>query len=156
MIRFLASGFGTGHLPYMPGTWGSLVAIPFAWLLAPFGWQGMLIATVISFLLGWGLSNKLLLDSPEDTDPSYIVIDEIAGLLFTYCLVQLVKSELSSGAIALGFLMFRLFDIWKPFPIGWVEIRLASSPRTSGLGIMVDDIIAAIPAAALTILVLFF
>lgn len=152
MRRFLASGFGSGYLPYMPGTWGSLIAVPIGWALAPFCWQWMLVVAGIVFFFGWFLSQELLAASPEDTDPSYIVIDEIAGLLFTYALFQFFHGTLNLLALVLGFLWFRLFDIWKPFPICRVEARLAKSLSTSGLGVMVDDIMAALPAAGLTIL----
>lgn len=154
MIRFLASGFGTGYLPYMPGTWGSLVAIPLAWILMPFGWEALLIATIFIFLLGWALSQKLIQVDPHDTDPSYIVIDEIAGQLLTYCIIQWFNASLTLLGFGIGFVFFRAFDIWKPFPIGWVDQRLANSISTAGLGVMVDDLIAAVPAAVFAILLL--
>lgn len=154
MIRFLASGFWTGYLPYMPGTWGSLVAIPLVWILMPFGWQGLLIATIFISFLGWGLSHRLIQEDPYDTDPSYIVIDEIAGQLLTYCIIQWFNTSLTLLDLGIGFVFFRVFDIWKPFPIGWVDQRLAGSVPTAGLGVMVDDLIAAVPAAVLAILVL--
>lgn len=155
MYQFLASGFGSGYLPFMPGTWGTGVAMLLAWFLRPFGWEAFLIATIFTSLLGWGLSHKLIKAQPKDRDPSYIVIDEIAGLFLTYCLINWILEELSVLALSLGFIMFRLFDIWKPFPIGWVDKKLAGSVQTAGLGVMVDDLMAAIPAAALTILILF-
>ena len=153
--QFLASGFGSGYLPSMPGTWGTVVGLLLSWPLKPFGAVAFLSATIFTFFLGWKLSHQLIKNQPSDTDPSYIVIDEIAGLFLTYCLIDWMMGELSIQALGIGFLLFRLFDIWKPCPIGWVDEKLASSIQTAGLGVMVDDLMAAIPAAATTILVLF-
>lgn len=155
MTRFLASGFYTGYLPYMPGTWGSLVGILLAWPLMSYGWEIFLTAAIFTFLLGWFLSQKLTQETPQDTDPSYIVIDEIAGLFLTYCLISWFLGELSFLALGMGFAAFRLFDIWKPFPINWVDKNLSKFPSMVGLSVMLDDILAAIPAACLTILILF-
>lgn len=155
LARFLASGFWTGYLPYMPGTWGSIVGVLLAWPLVSFGWEGFLAATIFTFLLGWMLSQKLIQENPQDTDPSYIVIDEIAGLFFTYCVIDWFLGQLSPLALGIGFAAFRLFDIWKPFPIDWIDENLAALPHMTGLGVMLDDILAAIPAAGLTILILF-
>lgn len=155
MTHFLASGFGSGYLPYMPGTWGSVVGMLMAWFLKPFGAPGFLIATIFTSLLGWKLSHQLIKTHPVNRDPSYIVIDEIAGLFLTYCFIDWVMGGLSTLAWGMGFLLFRIFDIWKPFPIGWVDKKLAASVQTAGLGVMLDDLLAAIPAAAITILVLF-
>lgn len=154
MIRFLASGCWTGYLPYMPGTWGSLVAIPLALVLAPYDWQVLLAVVVFITLLGWGISQKLIEEDPTDTDPSYIVIDEIAGLLLTYCIIQWFNASLTWPELGIGFACFRVFDIWKPFPVGWVDRRLASSVSTAGLGVMMDDLVAAVPAAVFAILIL--
>ena len=153
--RLLASGFYAGYLPYMPGTWGSLVGVLFAWPLLTFGWEGFLIATICTFLEGWRLSQILTNENPQDTDPSYIVIDEIAGLFFTYFLIAWFLEGLSFIALGVGFAAFRLFDIWKPFPIGWVDKNLSKFPSMVGLSIMLDDMLAALPAAGLTILILF-
>lgn len=156
MVRLLASGFWAGYLPYMPGTWGSLLAIPLAWILIPFGWEALFAVTIFISLLGWWFSQKLICQDPHDRDPSYIVIDEIAGLLLTYSIIQWFNASLTLFGLAIGFVFFRIFDIWKPFPIGWVDQRLAGSVSTAGLGVMVDDLIAAIPAAVLAILMLCF
>lgn len=155
MARFLASGFGSGYLPYMPGTWGSMVGVIMACFLKQFGTSGFLIATIFTSLLGWKLSHQLIKDHPINRDPSYIVIDEIAGLFLTYGFINWMMGELSALALGMGFVLFRVFDIWKPFPIGWVDKKLAASVQTAALGVMIDDLMAAVPAAAITILVLF-
>ncbi len=153
--RLLASGFYAGYLPYMPGTWGSFVGVLLTWPLISCDWEIFLIATIFTFLLGWLLSQKLIQENPQNTDPSYIVIDEIAGLFLTYCIITWFFGELSFLALGTGFAAFRLFDIWKPFPINWVDKNLSKFPPMVGLSVMLDDILAAIPAASLTILILF-
>jgi phosphatidylglycerophosphatase A len=156
MVLFLASGFWTGYLPYMPGTWGSLMALPIVWFFISSEEQGLLFITIFITLLGWGVSQKLVEKNPTDLDPSYIVIDEIAGLLLTYCIIQWFNAPLTGFTLGVGFICFRIFDIWKPFPINWVDQQLAKSVSTAGLGIMIDDLIAAVPAAAFATLILSF
>jgi phosphatidylglycerophosphatase A len=159
MIKFIASGFYSGYLPKAPGTWGTLVAIPLCLLLLPYGLKTLGIATVACFLIGWYCSHMLTLDPAADPDPSYIVIDEIAGLMLTLFLcLGLLKIEpamlLSTSVFSLKmwvsmFIAFRIFDICKPFPIYRIDEYLASTITWRGFGVMIDDILAAIPAAAL-------
>jgi phosphatidylglycerophosphatase A len=142
----VATWFGVGFLPAAPGTWGSLAAIPVAYLVA--------------FLSGaWGLSAFALgitligVHAAGETarlrgagDPPEIVVDEVAGqsiaLLPVYALVPAGATFLRIGAALSAFLLFRVLDVWKPGPIGIVE-RL---PR--GWGIMADDVLAGAVAAA--------
>lgn len=154
MIRFIASGFWSGYLPFMPGTWGSIVGVFIVWLIIrfefaiSFGWL-----TLGTFLIGWICSTLLVKEAPEDLDPSYIVIDEIAGIFLVFALLQYYGMSIQPLMLLSGFLLFRLFDIVKPFPIGWVDNKLAQSIHTAGLGIMVDDLIAAIPTGIIIILI---
>jgi phosphatidylglycerophosphatase A len=103
MARLIASWFGSGFLPGAPGTWGSLAALPLAWV---------------------------------------IVIDEVAGQWLT-----LFALPLDIFAYAIGFALFRLFDIWKPWPIRAVERRCGG-----GFGIMIDDVLAAIYALVVIVI----
>ena len=138
LILLFATGFGSGRLPKAPGTWGSLVGVG-AWLwmrdLAPGGYAAVVAAL---FLLGVGAAGatEKLLDRP---DPGLVVIDEIVGQL-----VALWGAPHHPVAALAGFLLFRLFDIWKPFPVGW-----ADSHFHGGIGIMLDDVLAGCWAAAL-------
>ncbi|WP_051908542.1 phosphatidylglycerophosphatase A [Candidatus Odyssella acanthamoebae] len=159
MIKFIASGFYSGYLPKAPGTWGTIVAIPLCLLLLPYGLKTLWIATLVCFLIGWYCSHVLTLDPTADPDPSYIVIDEIAGLMLTLVFsLFLLKIEpavlLSTSVFSLKiwvsvFIAFRIFDICKPFPIYKIDEYLASTTAWRGFGVMIDDILAAIPAAAL-------
>jgi phosphatidylglycerophosphatase A len=132
----VATWFGTGLLPWMPGTWGSLAALPFAWAIRSYGGAaGLAIAALLAFLIGWWAAARIAAASGK-TDPGFIVIDEVAAQWLV-----LVAAPLDPRAYAAAFLLFRLFDITKPRPIDRVERRVAG-----GLGIMLDDVVAALYA----------
>jgi phosphatidylglycerophosphatase A len=123
----------------MPGTWASLAALPCAWAIRVwFGAWALAIATVIAFGLGCWASARVAGDSGIK-DPGFVVIDEIAAQWLV-----LVALPARPNFYAAAFLAFRLFDIWKPFPIGWFDRTVKG-----GLGIMLDDVMAAIYALAL-------
>lgn len=141
----IASWFGAGRLPLAPGTWGSLAALPFAWVIAWFfGPRALLLATFALFLVGWWASWRVVRLSAEK-DPGSIVVDEVAGQWLT-----LVVAPRMTIAYVAGFLLFRLFDIVKPWPARWIDQRMRGA-----LGIMADDLVAGFYAAtALVILLL--
>src|SRR5579883_1496749 len=140
----VATWFGSGLLPWAPGTWGSLAALPPAWLIAHFlGPRALVPAAIIVFLLGWWAAERVQRASGIE-DAGSIVIDEVAGQWLT-----LAVAPLDPLAYAAGFLLFRLFDITKPWPARWADRRIAG-----GLGVMADDIIAAIYAAVALVLIL--
>jgi len=129
---FLAFGFGSGLSPKAPGTAGSLAALPILWFLQPLQmspWFGLFI--LATFILGIYLC-KVTSDALEVHDHGGIVWDEFVGIWLTFWMVPLTPLTLIAG-----FILFRIFDIWKPFPIGWVDKKVEG-----GFGIMVDDIIA--------------
>lgn len=132
---FLAFGFGSGLMPVAPGTWGTLACIPIYLLLISLQWPWYLLITVISFIYGVYLTGKIAHEIGVH-DYSGIVWDEIVGYLITMFLIPF-----SLTWMIIGFLLFRFFDILKPFPISWVDKNVES-----GLGIMLDDVLAAIPA----------
>jgi phosphatidylglycerophosphatase A len=137
-VHFLAFGFGAGLLPRAPGTWGSLVALPAVWWLVelPWPWRIGIVAAVIGAgIFICGESARRL----GKHDDQRIVFDEIAGVLST----GLAVTEKSLVSLALVFVFFRLFDILKPWPIRDVDHSLKG-----GLGIMLDDLMAAVFAAA--------
>jgi phosphatidylglycerophosphatase A len=132
---FIAFGFGSGLMPWAPGTWGTLAAVPLYLLLVQSSWVLYSLFVAIAFVLGVYVSNKVSSDLGEH-DYSGIVWDEVVGYLLTMFLVPL-----SIVWIVVGFLLFRLFDIWKPQPIRFVDQHISG-----GLGIMLDDVLAAVPA----------
>jgi phosphatidylglycerophosphatase A len=132
----IATWFGAGLLPWMPGTWGSLAALPFAWMIRSYcGAAGLSIAAAVLFLIGWWAAARMAAASGK-TDPGFIVIDEVTAQWLV-----LVAAPLDPRAYAAAFLLFRLFDITKPRPIEWIERRFGG-----GLGIMLDDAMAALYA----------
>jgi phosphatidylglycerophosphatase A len=137
-IHFLAFGFGAGLAPYAPGTFGSAVGLVAAWWLLelPLVWRVAVVLGVI------GISIFICGESARRLgrhDDQRIVLDEIAGVLLT----SLAVGEKTFFALALVFVFFRFFDILKPWPIRDVDHSLKG-----GLGIMLDDLIAALYAAA--------
>nr|HAT8712716.1 phosphatidylglycerophosphatase A [Legionella jordanis] len=134
-IYFLAFGFGSGLMSVAPGTWGTLAAIPVYLLIAGEAVWLYLLLTLLAFLLGVWVCDKVSKDLGVH-DYSGIVWDEVVGFLLTMTAVPL-----SASWIIIGFLLFRLFDIWKPQPIRMIDQHVGG-----GLGIMLDDLLAAIPA----------
>lgn len=134
-IYFIAFGFGSGLMPVAPGTWGTLAAIPLYLLLMHCHWSIYLLFTFIAFILGVWVSDKVSKDLGVH-DYKGIVWDEVVGYLLTMFL-----APKGFFWIILGFVLFRLFDIWKPQPIGYVDQKV-----NGGLGIMLDDVLAAVPS----------
>jgi len=145
-IHFLAFGFGTGLSPIAPGTFGTLAAIPIYLLIQPLSLPIYLAIVIAISLLGIWLCGRSQ-DELGLHDPGGIVWDEIAGYLIT-----MILAPTGWLWIILGFIFFRIFDIWKPWPIRWVDSKVEG-----GLGVMLDDIIAAVFAfAALQLCVYFY
>jgi len=131
-VTLVATCFGIGLLPKAPGTWGSLVALPLGWGLAMAGGGRLLLAAAaICFVVGWWAAREYIGRTGVE-DPSEVVIDEVAGQWLV-----LAAAPLNPIAYALAFVLFRLFDIWKPGPIGKVDRSIGG-----GLGVMLDDILA--------------
>ena len=129
----LATWFGSGWLKPAPGTWGTLAALPFAWnIMTYFGQMGLWIATAVIFLVGIWASN-VYCKITNTHDSGEIVIDEVAGMWFTLCLLPQ-----HWGVYAIAFVFFRFFDIVKPYPIRTIDRRVKG-----GLGVMLDDMVAA-------------
>ena len=127
----LLSWFGAGYSPKAPGTVGSAASLPFAWVIAmAWGSSGLLIAVVIVFLIGW-LAARATVEAHKD--PGWVVVDEVAGQWLT---LAFIPPDLFLYSI--GFILFRLFDIFKPWPIRFLEQNIPGA-----LAIMIDDIGAA-------------
>jgi phosphatidylglycerophosphatase A len=151
MIKLIATFFYAGLMRPAPCTWGSAAAVPAAWLIHwAFSFPGLLVATVVVFVLGWWATAEYQsLTGTED--PKEVVIDEVAGMFIALMPLSLGLWLMSAPAYLFpypgwiaGFLLFRLFDIWKPGPVGWAD------RRGDALGVMLDDIIAGAFAAAIT------
>jgi phosphatidylglycerophosphatase A len=137
-FKIAATGLGAGYSPWAPGTMGSLVAIPLVLLLLPMPTTTYL-ATIITFafLSCWVADNAQNVFKQHDSPR--IVIDEVAGMLFTF-----VGQEMHWLTIATGFVLFRALDIWKPWPCRRIDQRVKG-----GLGVVLDDVVAGIYANAI-------
>ena len=130
---WLSTWFGVGRLRPAAGTLGSLAAIPFAFGIEFYGGLVALGLAVVALLVaGWWSSSHFAAVTGQG-DPSSVVIDEVAGQWLVLLFLPLTLS-----AWGLGFLFFRIFDILKPFPIGWCDRHWHG-----GFGIMADDVLAA-------------
>ncbi|MDP3589852.1 MAG: phosphatidylglycerophosphatase A [Methylobacter sp.] len=137
-ILFLAFGFGSGLAKKAPGTLGTLAAVPVYWLFAQTNLYVYSLLTLIVTVAGIWICDSAA-KKLDEHDFGGIVWDEIAGYLITLWLVPF-----SWQAMVLGFILFRFFDILKPWPIKWVDRQVHG-----GLGIMLDDVLAGVFAGAL-------
>lgn len=140
-LHLLAFGFGSGLAPKAPGTFGTLAAIPLYLLLQSLSLWLYLLLVVAGFVVGVWICDQTSKDLGVH-DHSGIVWDEIIGYLLTMSFVPL-----NLWWIMIGFGLFRLFDILKPWPIGWLDKRIEG-----GLGIMLDDVVAGLFAGLVMLL----
>ncbi len=152
MTHLIATFLYVGHLRPAPGTWGSLAALPMAWALHVLGGPVLLaLGVLVAFVSGWW-ATALETQGKDNHDPSEIVIDEVAGQWLALLPVSVGAAHAGVAVTALwpgwvvAFVAFRLFDIWKPGPIGWAD------RRGDALGVMLDDILAGLAAALCVIL----
>jgi phosphatidylglycerophosphatase A len=137
-VHFLALGFGSGLVPVAPGTFGSVVGLVLGWLALQLGFPVAAALTLVALVAGFWICGESARRLGVHDHPA-IVWDEVAAMM----LVMLAAPATWWGAV-LGFALFRLFDVWKPWPIREVDHGLSG-----GAGIMLDDILAALMAAAL-------
>ncbi len=152
--RTIATVFGIGFAPVAPGTVASLVALPLAWLITYFSSRFvLLLAGILAGAIGARASEPSH-RAKKDKDPSECVIDEVAGQWITCAFVPVVFGMFSIHTIlgyAVAFILFRIFDITKIWPINRIE-RITPG----GLGVMLDDILAAAMAGILIVALAYF
>ncbi len=144
-IHLASLGLGSGLASRAPGTWGTLAALPFAWLLSLLNVEWRLSLIIIAFAFGIWCCDQTA-KKLKMKDPSCIVWDEFVGLWITLALVPWERAW-----PLLGFVLFRIFDVFKPWPISVFDKKV-----TGGLGIMLDDVIAGVFAAAVLQLIIFY
>lgn len=154
LSRVVATVFYVGYLRPAPGTWGSLVAALLAIpLIYATSLPGLLVAIVVAYVAGHWATSEMTREGPHD--PSEIVIDEVAGQWVTLIPLALVDYMHRPQAldtfweavtqwgtsVALAFVLFRVFDILKPWPVSWAD------RRSDATGVMLDDVIAGVLGA---------
>ncbi|OTG95749.1 phosphatidylglycerophosphatase A [Acinetobacter sp. ANC 3832] len=149
IIVFCGVGFGSGLAPKAPGTFGSAFALLFVPLWLAIGFTGSITAIIIMSLIGIWICGKTA-EIMGVHDDGRIVWDEFAGQSITF-LPLIYFGQMSWLWVLIGFALFRLFDIWKPWPIRVIDRQVGG-----GFGIMFDDIIAGVWAAICIIIYLYF
>jgi phosphatidylglycerophosphatase A len=144
-VHLLACGFGAGLAPKAPGTAGTLVAIPIYIVMTRLDPWVYLAVTAVMFVAGIFICGYTARRLQVD-DPGMVVWDEIVGYL-----VSMAWAPFGWAWMAMGFLLFRLLDIWKPWPIRCLDRNIKG-----GFGIMLDDLAAAIPVCAVLLIAAHF
>lgn len=144
MSRVIATFLFTGYLKPASGTWGSLFALPLIWALHQLGGPlAIAVGAVVLFTAGLWATQQMTAELGIE-DPSEIVIDEVVGQALAILPVSIGAMGVGVDVLKLwpgwvaGFLLFRLFDIWKPWLVGWAD------RRGDPLGVMLDDVIAGV------------
>ena len=130
-VLFVATGFFVGTVPFAPGTFGSIIGLPICFLISRLDILIAVICTILFILFAiWmaAAAEKVL----KKKDAGEIVIDELAGLIVTFIGIPFTLKN-----VIIGFIIFRAFDILKPFPIRFLENKVAGGP-----GIVLDDVLA--------------
>lgn len=137
ILKFLASGFGSGFFPYAPGTFASFCFLPIGFLINGIaGPLGSLIMSLFLCFFSWVVVAFVVKDTKE-SDPSWIVLDEFAGQN-----IALFLSGTSIVLCLLSFVLFRLFDIFKPWPISFFDRQFSQNHWLSSFYILADDVLA--------------
>lgn len=141
LAKVVATALGAGYSPIAPGTCGTIMAIPLAWVLAPLlVWQFLIVTAAITALGIWAAHRADIAWGTHDS--GRIVIDEVAGYLVTVAFVP----RTSVAALGIGFVLFRALDIIKPPPVRWLDQNLPG-----GWGVVLDDVAAGIMGAAIMV-----
>ena len=132
-VMFFATGCFIGNISFAPGTFGSILGLALCFLLSKIEFAVAVVLTILFVLFAVWMAHEaeIILKAK---DPGCIVIDEIAGMLVT-----LIGLPFNMISVFSGFLIFRILDIWKPYPIRFLERRLSG-----GVGIVMDDIAAGV------------
>jgi len=128
---FLATGCFIGNISFAPGTFGSILGLPLCFFMSKIGFSAAVLLTLIFILCAIWIAQeaeKIL----KRKDPGCIVIDEIAGMILT-----LTGLPFNIISVTAGFFLFRILDIWKPYPI-----RLFERKFSGGVGVVMDDVAA--------------
>jgi len=137
-LHFIAFGFGSGAMPFAPGTFGTLMAIPFYLALATLNIKMYLLLLIVIIIASIWLCDRVSKEI-KIHDHQGMCIDEFVGYFVT-----MIAVPHSFLWIFIGFLLFRIFDIWKPWPINWIDKNISG-----GTGMILDDVLAGIYSCVL-------
>ena len=137
-MHFIAFGFGSGAAPFAPGTFGTLMAIPFYLLLSLLPLSAYLLFVAAFIIITSWLCDRISRETNTDDHPG-MCIDEFAGFFVT-----MIAAPAGWAWILTGFVLFRLFDIWKPWPISYADENIHG-----GFGMIFDDVLAGLYALAI-------
>ena len=151
MSKIIVSVLYIGFLPIAPGTFGSLFGIILGILIQGIGgFPFYLLSIILLFFIGWKSTHTYFLEEKNNTDPPEVVIDEVVGQLVSYLPISFYlwwfnheNRVITDYSWFLVFILFRIFDIWKPWPIDWAD------NIKSALGVMLDDVVAGLYSAIL-------
>ena len=140
-----------GFFPKAPGTVGSFVSLPVIFFICyKFGLIGLVFTIIISFFVALLSVKKVLLYTKHD--PSFVVIDEFIGQAVTFLFIaDTLKSNTNLVPYIIGFILFRIFDITKPFPVSYADKKI-----TNAFGVILDDIFAGIYATIILYFIMLF
>lgn len=147
MDKIIATVLGVGYIRPAPGTWGSLVALPWGWAVHVIGGLPLLLVGIVGFFALGLWATASMTAGTDDHDPSEIVVDELVGQWIALLPLSWAAWSMDISILAMwpgwisAFVLFRLFDIWKPWIIGGAD------RRGDPLGTMLDDVYAGIFAA---------
>jgi phosphatidylglycerophosphatase A len=144
LIKLLASGFGAGLLPVAPGTAGTLVGVLICLLYSPLPWFGRALVVLALFGLSIYVAGRAE-EIYRKKDDQRIVLDEIIGFQ-----VAMLPVTITAVHLSIGFVLFRVFDIWKPYPVYQIQ------KLPGGWGVVLDDVAAGIYAGALLFIFCWF
>ena len=143
LLIFFSTGFFIGYIPFAPGTFGTLIGLVLLFLVSKLSVDTQIILFIIYFFISY-VSIKVAVEHFKKSDPPEVVCDEILGIWVT-----LILFEINFKTLLLGFILFRVFDIIKPFPIRYIDHKLKNA-----LGVILDDIIAGLIAKGIIWLIL--
>ncbi len=143
LSTLLATWFGCGLIRPGPGTWGTIGGLPFAVFFYIIGGPGLLLIAALAIIPVGLWATKKFEEATKTSDADEIVIDEVAGVW-----IALLPAGLNPFLFVAAVILFRVFDIWKPWPIGWADENIKGK-----WGVMLDDIIAGVITAILLFII---
>ena len=144
-VHFIACGFGVGAIPIMPGTFGTLASIPFVILAARLNLIFYVAITIAVCLISMWTTGQADKDFAEHDHPA-TVSDEYAGFFVT-----MIAVPIAFKTLLIGFILFRVFDMWKPWPISWLDKNV-----NGGFGVVIDDVAAGAASCVILQILLHF